>query len=127
MEWVARAGLEPYVRCVVKSSDNPENVAEATAYFGQPVQSVFIDSSHNYAHTRRELNLWVAALAKGGLVFMHDVTDLAKSYDSTKTGGVKSAALEFLDGRQVRGVLIDSAAPHPVYRDPCGLGILQKI
>lgn len=127
LEWIARAGLEKQVRCVLRSSDHAENLAESAGYFGRPADSVFIDSSHAYDHTRRELNLWVRALRRGGFVFMHDVSDYAKRFDGTGKGGVRPATLEFVETRQVRAILVESVGDDPVYRDPCGLGILQKL
>lgn len=34
---------------------------------------VFVDSSHLYAHTRREIELWLPRLAEGGAMVFHDV------------------------------------------------------
>ncbi len=127
-EWVDRAGLSDYVKLVPLSSDSPDNVVAAQKYFGNKIQSVFIDSSHAYGHTMKELALWGDALRPSGIVFLHDVSQWAKTFDSTDKGGVKAAALEFLEASPFNGVLLNSTPTGnlPVYTDPCGLGILQK-
>ena len=53
--FVKRAGLEDYVQLVVRDSAAPENVAQAKEYLGGDPELIFIDSSHMYEHTVREL------------------------------------------------------------------------
>jgi hypothetical protein len=56
---------------------------------------VFIDSSHQYEHTLKELKLWFGLLSPQGLMFLHDVSDFAKTFDSTGEGGVQRALDEW--------------------------------
>ena len=127
LKWIDEAGLNDYVKCVLTSSDNPDNVENAKAYFDDDIQTVFIDSAHTYRHTLRELGLWFPALQSGGIIFMHDVSELAKAYDGEGHGGVRPAALEFLSTVAASGVLLNgSHNDFKVYGDPCGLGIIQK-
>ena len=127
LKWIDEAGLNDYVKCVLMSSDNPDNVQNARTYFDDDIQTVFINSAHTYSHTLRELGLWFHALQPGGIIFMHDVSELAKTYDSEGRGGVRPATLEFLNTVAASGVLLNgSHNDFKVYGDPCGLGIIQK-
>ncbi len=128
LKWVEEAGLSNVVKCVLRSSDEPENIVECEKFFGRTPETVFIDSSHNYSHTMRELDLWFGALPPGGLLFLHDVSNLAKSYDSQGKGGVKAALLEFLGRSAASGILLNGVDyNNMIYADTCGLGIIQKI
>lgn len=60
---------------------------------------VFIDTSHHYEHTRRELNLYKWLVRPGGLLILHD-TELAHPMDSPPgdpSYPVKRAVLEFVE------------------------------
>jgi predicted O-methyltransferase YrrM len=127
--WVGKAGLSEYVHVEVGDSADTSMPEKASSYFDGPIRSVFIDSSHQYAHTLRELDLWYEVLTTGGLMFLHDISDFAKQYDSTKEGGVERGLQEWLDRNSIECVRINKAAsPHPdsPYADPCGLGIIHK-
>jgi hypothetical protein len=92
---------------------------------------VIIDSSHQYAHTLQELDLWYGALPLGGLIVMHDVSRYAQSFDSTAKGGVRKAILEWSEKRNVPALLLnsfvtDESPDSLVYRDGCGLALIQK-
>lgn len=128
LRWVEETGLTDYVRCVFRDSADPTNVEEARSYFGDTIEAIFIDSAHTYTHTKRELELWYPALAQSGFVFLHDVSDVAKSYDTEGKGGVKLALLEFLNDASAQYMLLNSTWPGAgaIYSDHNGLGIIQK-
>lgn len=42
--------------------------------WNKPIDLLFIDSSHTYAGTLAELNLWVKWVRKGGIICMHDTS-----------------------------------------------------
>jgi predicted O-methyltransferase YrrM len=130
--WVHRAGLGEYVKLVVDSSDAPHLPRMAQDYFGAEIATVFIDSSHQYQHTLRELDLWWPHLRPFGFVFMHDVSEYAASFDAAGEGGVARALKEWMADKPVSELLINEQirpndpGPMSVYTDGCGLAIFQK-
>jgi predicted O-methyltransferase YrrM len=130
--WLARAELHDFVEVAERNSLDPESVAAATAYLGGPPELIILDSSHEYAATLLELDLWYAALPAGGLLVVHDVSRFAQYFDVTREGGVRRA---FLDWRAanpgVETFLLNGEArsmdlPRPFYKDACGLGLIHK-
>ncbi|MBK7403422.1 MAG: class I SAM-dependent methyltransferase [Phycisphaerales bacterium] len=128
--WVERAGLEPYVTLLVNDSAAPAMPAAAEAVLGRAPRCVIIDSSHQYAHTLRELDLWWGALAPGGMVFLHDCSEFARQWDTTGEGGVRRAIQEWLARHPEASSMLLEGDPRAddstAYADGCGLGILQK-
>ncbi|MDW5317786.1 class I SAM-dependent methyltransferase [Rhizobium sp. PL01] len=130
--WLDRAELTKYVKLAVNDSAAANNVSDAAAWLGGAPQMVLIDSSHQYAHTLRELDLWYDHLAPGGFLLMHDVSIFAQQYDADKAGGVMSAVNEWCQRRQIQPMLINRFAQDGidandlVYKDGCGMGIIQK-
>jgi predicted O-methyltransferase YrrM len=130
-EWLKRAGLEDQVLLHLGDSANPELGKIAKDYLGDAPQLVFIDSSHQYAHTVRELDLWYEHLAPAGIMAMHDTSEYAATFDSTNEGGVRRA---LNDWRTRSGAAAFSIANSPpiladdrqIYMDGCGLGIVVK-
>lgn len=130
-KWIARAGLDEQVLVHLGDSSDPAVAKVATKYLGGAPQLVFIDSSHQYAHTLRELDLWYELVAPAGLIAMHDTSEYAASFDSTNDGGVRRALREW---RERTGAAAFSLANTPhilsndsqVYMDGCGLGIVLK-
>lgn len=128
--WLERAGLEQQVTLMVSDSAAPDIAEKAIAVLGRAPRCVIIDSSHQYAHTLRELDLWWAALAPGGMMFLHDCSEFAREFDTTEQGGVRGALDEWLPLHPEAGSILLAGDPHadgPVaYADGCGLCILQK-
>ena len=93
---------------------------------------IFIDSSHEYAGTLAELDLWYPELAPGGFIVLHDSSEFAASFDATKQGGVRRALHEwrqahpeaetFSMNHNVRA----QETPGMIYQDFCGAGLIQK-
>lgn len=130
-QWVCRAGLQPQVKLQIANSADPGLPDKARSYFGRDIQMVVIDSSHQYAHTMQELDLWYAALPLGGLIVLHDVSRYAQSFDATRQGGVRKALLEWSEKNSVAAQLLNSFVTNEdpevlTYRDGCGLAIIQK-
>jgi len=129
-EWVGRAGLSEYVRIVVDTSESPHLPSMACEYFNDEIATVFIDSSHQYEHTTRELNLWFERLRPFGLMFLHDVSELAAGFDVAGSGGVRRAVTEWAAQNGAAYMLLnqDVAPGHQplVYMDGCGFGLIQK-
>jgi hypothetical protein len=132
--WMDRADLNNYVKLTVRDSADPTNVATAEEWLGGKPQIVFIDSSHQYAHTLRELDLWYDQLIPGGLLLMHDVSIYAQRFDSTGAGGVLPAVTEWCEKRGIRPFLFNNfvngttiSDPNVLtYKDGCGMGLIQK-
>jgi predicted O-methyltransferase YrrM len=125
--WVERAGLGPYVTLIVSDSAAPDAPAQAEAALGGPARCVIIDSSHQYAHTVRELEVWWEALAPGGLMFLHDCSEFARRWDRTGAGGVRRALEEWLPARaEARAIMLDGDPESGAYADACGMCLVQK-
>lgn len=128
--WVERASLAAFVHLEVSDSAQPQLVEHAKRYFGgRPPQLVFIDSSHQYAHTIKELDLWYAALPQGGLVVLHDASRFAAAFDSTGQGGVFRAVSEWCAVNGVPSLMLNAfveggtPGDYPNL-DGCGLAII---
>jgi len=130
--WLDKAELQQQVKLRLEDSSHSCLPDEARRYFGREIQLVLIDSSHQYAHSLKELDLWYDALPRGGLIVMHDVSHFAQSFDSTGKGGVLKAVQEWATQRGIMPMLLNSFVTNEdpnnlVYRDGCGLGIIQKV
>ena len=97
-------------------------------------QLILLDSSHQYEHTLRELELWVPAMDSQTIMLLHDSSTFARNWDKEGTGGVQQALDDWLRGRKDvaffslnRRVGEPGVTPDLVYQDGCGLGILQKL
>jgi methyltransferase family protein len=134
-EWVQRAGLEAFVQLRLCDSAGPQAIPESRTTFGGLMpQLIVLDSSHQYEHTIRELDLWVPQMDQHSLMLLHDTSTYARSWDANGLGGVQQALDDWLPGRDdVALTIINRRAGEPgtshvlVYQDGCGLGILQKL
>lgn len=129
--WVEKAGLSEYVRVEQGDSADAAAPGRAREYLGRQPRIVFIDSSHAYAHTCRELELWYPQLADGGLLICHDSATRAASFDATGQGGVTRALDEWKarhPGVSCMSLAGTSGIHHRdgVYQDGCGVFLAQK-
>lgn len=133
--WVNRANLQEYVKVVVSDSSAPHLPDEVREYFKQEINFIFIDSSNQYAHTHNELDLWYKNLMDQGIIALHDVSELATQFDVTQKGGVNCAVKEWAKINNVMVFMLNGkvgASDHKagfhdlVYKDGCGLGLIQK-
>lgn len=134
-EWVARAGVTEQVILYTGDSSDPASRDAALAAQGGPPQLVLVDSSHGYAHTLRELDLWWPILPIGALVVLHDTSEFARTFDpeGAAAGGVKGALEHWISGRvdvaflNLNGFVPSGADVNALaYKDGCGMGLLQK-
>lgn len=131
-EWLTEAALNEVVRLEVADSADAEGPQKARDWLQGAPQLVFIDSSHQYEHTVRELNRWFKELEPGGLLLLHDVSVFAQQFDATKAGGVLPAVQEWTEANGLSPLLINhfvdgTQDPHElIYQDGCGLGLIQK-
>jgi predicted O-methyltransferase YrrM len=130
--WIMRAGLQHFVEVVERNSLDPDSPAAARNYLGADPELVILDSSHEYAPTLAELDLWYEALAGGGLFVLHDVSRFAAEFDVGRQGGVGRAFSEWRKKRpEVETFCLNGGAttmelPRPLYKDACGLGLIHK-
>lgn len=132
--WLAAASLEDYVSLVVGDSVDPASIESAIRTLGGPPQLILVDSSHAYAHTLRELDLWTAEMPVGALMALHDSSLLGCAFDPTGDGGVHRAVDEWLPAHdEMTGINLNAIvrtgddANALVYKDGCGLALLQKV
>ncbi len=137
--WVDRFGVSDTANLQVIDSSDPAAVETARqAFGGLAPQLVFIDSSHMYQHTLKELDLWYPALQDWGFIVLHDASTFAADFDAQEGGGVKRAIDEWNLVANDRIFTINStfgesngenatSGEDLVYVDGCGLGMLQKL
>jgi predicted O-methyltransferase YrrM len=132
--WVRRAGLSDHVSLLVGDSAAESSVRWAEDELGGEPQLILVDSSHQYRHTLTELDRWVPQLPVGAIMTLHDTSRFAQAWDPTGEGGVRRALDEWLPLHPEVASLSLNAFTKPgddgdalVYKDACGLGILQKI
>ncbi len=130
--WLARAGLSDYVTVSLGNSLDQNSLTAARAHFSADFEMILLDSSHEYQATVAELDLWYPALAKGGLILLHDVSEFAANFDVTAGGGVRRALAEWrqknpeAEAMSLNGESRTMALPRPPYKDACGVGIIHK-
>jgi predicted O-methyltransferase YrrM len=133
-DWVRHAQLQDHVQLLVGDSAAPSSLDQALEGLGGGPELIILDSSHQYDHTLRELDLWVPRMTPGAIMLLHDTSTYARQWDNAARGGVQQALDDWLPGhpdvafmnlnRQVGEASMPEA---PVYRDGCGLGVLQKL
>ncbi len=131
-QWIDRAGLEAFVSVTTGDSADPAMPIVAEDYLGGAPDIVFIDSSHQYDHTLKELDLWYPVVRENGFILLHDASYAARSYDP-ENGAVAGALQEWCERNDVDYYVLNGEAATPakshaelVYRDGRGLGIIQK-
>jgi predicted O-methyltransferase YrrM len=130
--WIGRGGLEDFVEIAEGSSLDERSIGAALKYLDGDPELVILDSSHEYRSTLAELDLWYAALAPGGLLVLHDVSQFAADFDVTRAGGVRRAFAEWRKSHpDVETFSLNSdsrsmEAARPLYKDACGVGLIHK-
>jgi len=125
--WINRAGLGQYVATHTDCSANPVNPGIAESFLGETPALIFIDSSHRYRHTLRELDVWYPAVQGGGLIVLHDASVFSASLDDTNSGGVCKAVSAWKSRHPEASVTtLNPQARTCGYMDICGVAIIQK-
>jgi predicted O-methyltransferase YrrM len=130
--WINRADLRDFVEIAEGSSLEVGRIDSAKKYLGADPDLIILDSSHEYGSTRKELDLWYAALARGGVLVLHDVSEFAAGFDVTGRGGVRRALAEWrAEHPQTETFSLNSQSrsmeePRPLYHDACGVGLIHK-
>lgn len=131
LKWLELAHLKDFVFLQLGDSSDYLMPARALNYLDEDPRLIFIDSSHQYAHTIQELNLWYPVLQKGGLMILHDSSIYAQQWDTTQKGGVHLALTDWMAGKEAQIEMINlngnvSVEEHLIRQDACGAGIIQK-
>ena len=130
--WMERAGLQDFVEIAEGTSLDAASVEAARKYLGADPDLIIVDSSHEYRSTLAELDLWYPALAPGGLLVLHDVSEFAAGFDVTSEGGVRRAFAEWRKAHpEVETFSLNNdsrsmEAARPAYKDACGVGLIHK-
>ena len=130
--WIDRADLRDFVEIAEGSSLETQSIDTARKYFGGNPELIILDSSHEYESTVKELDLWYAALAPGGVLVLHDVSEFAAGFDVTGQGGVRRAVAEWRQQHpEVETFSLNSESrsmeeERPLYKDACGVGLIHK-
>ena len=131
-KWIERAGLTETCSLYLGDSSDPKAFDYALEKLGGMPDLILLDSSHQYEHTLRELDLWVPHMKPNTIMLLHDTSTLARNWDATKKGGVPAALAEWLPAHpEVEFVNINQVVATTgetddlTYKDGCGIGILQ--
>ena len=130
--WIARAGLEDFVKIAQQNSLDPQAPISAKSYLNGDPELIIIDSSHEYQSTLGELDLWFSALEPGGILVLHDVSRFAAEFDVTHQGGVGRAFTEWRKQHpEIESFCLNADSrsmdlPRPLYKDACGVGLIHK-
>jgi len=94
-KWIDKAKLNDYVSLFCDDSCSLAAIDKCSSYLGGAPDIVYIDSSHTYDHTIKELNTWIPILRNNGFIFLHDASEFAAEFDRTNKGGVSKAILDW--------------------------------
>ena len=87
------AELQKYVKFIDGSSLNEKTYKLIKTE--APFDLLFIDSIHNYNHTKKELETLTKLVRKNGFIICHDSGVRAQEFDTENLGGVRKALLEY--------------------------------
>jgi predicted O-methyltransferase YrrM len=130
--WIARADLQDFIEIAEGNSLEAKSIEAAGRYLGGDPELIIVDSSHQYRSTLAELDLWYRALAPGGLLVLHDVSEFAAGFDVTGDGGVRRAFAEWRKAHpEAETFSLNSTSrsmeeARPLYKDACGIGLIHK-
>jgi len=130
--WIERAELQDFVEIAEGNSLEPASIEAARRYLGGDPELIVLDSSHEYRSTLSELDLWYSALAPGGILVLHDVSEFAVSFDVTGGGGVRRAFAEWrkahpgAEAFSLNSTSRSMEEARPLYKDACGVGLIHK-
>lgn len=102
-----KMGIETYYRAHTNNKDSIKFLSEFEGF----ADLIFIDSSHEYIQTYKELEAASGKLAPNGYIIMHDVISVPN---------VNRAVKEFLAENK-------DEFKYFILKTECGLGVLQRI
>lgn len=92
------------------------NDMEIVKSWDKPIDFLFIDTSHQYEHTKQELEAWTPYVVGGGIIMMHDT-----GHESEDMKGCRRALDEFVEKN--RDSFVDV---HLLDRKLIGMSVLIK-
>ncbi len=108
----------------IDGSSTDKKVLDTVRKHG-PFDMVYIDSSHAYKESLKELEFYVndkSIVSPTSFVFFHDATHFAKQYDPTNCGGVRKALDEWYKKYQQDFQLF--IFEPPTWPNDCGLALI---
>jgi predicted O-methyltransferase YrrM len=89
----------------------------------QPFELIFIDACHDYEPVLKEILYSSTLLRRDGLIVLHDTSEFARSYDTTKKGGVRQAIFDACNrDPSLQPIFLE----YPFWLNKCGAAILCK-
>jgi predicted O-methyltransferase YrrM len=124
-EHALEAGLGKFIDFIDGSSTDLA-VVEKIKKNG-PYELIYIDSSHAYLDTFKELCLYVedkSIVSNSSIVFFHDAAREAEQYDPTNSGGVRRALEEWFVSNSKDFYLL--ILEPPLWPNACGVGLIAR-
>jgi predicted O-methyltransferase YrrM len=124
--WIDKLGLGSFVELYAMDSADPIAPQFALQILKGRPELLFIDSSHQYFHTVKELDLWSKAMPPGAFIALHDASAAVSRQDHAGEGGVSAAFRQFADRNPFQAMVLEQVRGMPsTFLDPAGLGIFQ--
>ena len=130
--WIERAGLTETCSLYLSDSSDSKALDFAVDRLGGMPELILLDSSHQFEHTLKELDLWVPKMEPNTIMLLHDTSNFARDWDGTGKGGVQAALDKWLPKHpELEFINLNRQVPKSrgndslVYKDGCGIGILQ--
>lgn len=85
--------------------------------------AIYIDTTHQYPQTRREIEIYTALAGPQAVILFHDASTHAQTLDLQQQGGVKRAFWEFLSTHpDWQGMIFE----RPAFRGLFGVGVMTR-
>jgi len=123
---ISEAGLNDVVTFLDGDSTEEKVLSDLVRH--GPFDFMYIDSSHTYKGTLRELEIYLGKdtfLKKHAVILLHDAGITRKKYNEPLDGGVPRAVREFVTRFPLKYPAITLDVP--VWPNPCGLALLVKV
>ncbi len=108
------------VRCHDGDSTDPAVIKKLLPQY----DFIYVDSSHSYEGTVREIELYYPRLKSGGIMSFHDSSRHAATWDPTNSGGVRRALDEWINSPI--GPKENFFFERPLWSSDCGLFVAKK-
>jgi predicted O-methyltransferase YrrM len=118
--FIERAQHQDIVRCHDGDSTDPELIKQLLPQY----DFIYVDSSHTYEGTAREIELYYPRLKSEGLMAFHDSSRHAVAWDPSKKGGVRKALDEWINSPN--GPNEKFFLGRPFWSSDCGLFVAKK-
>jgi len=118
--FMERAGLHSLVRCI----DGSTLEINVLKQLQQEYDFIYVDSSHSYESTKKEITLYFPKVKKDGIIIFHDSSKYAAQWDPTGKGGVRRAIDEWLELTNAPEEYIFFESPF--WSSNCGLFLARK-